>query len=58
MNIFVVGGKCVSISLHPSLTAGEAVLLVAKEANLQEFQVTTVILISGYYSDTNFRLLQ
>ncbi|XP_023322397.1 arf-GAP with Rho-GAP domain, ANK repeat and PH domain-containing protein 3 isoform X2 [Eurytemora carolleeae] len=31
-------GKCVSISLHPSLTAGEAVLLVAKEANLQEFQ--------------------
>jgi len=32
------GGKCVSISLHPSLTAGEAVHLVAKEADIQDLQ--------------------
>ena len=31
-----------SISLHPSLTAGEAVRLVAKEANLSEFQVNQI----------------
>ena len=28
-----------SISLHPSLTAGDAVHLVAKEANIQDLQV-------------------
>jgi len=31
-------GKCVSISLHPTLTAGEAILMVAKEAQLLDIQ--------------------
>ena len=35
-----------SISLHPSLTAGEAVHLVAKEADIQDLQVIFITLKS------------
>ena len=32
-------GKCVSLILHPSLTAGDAIKHVAKEAGLIDIQV-------------------